>query len=497
MTIISRNNSIINNSGTIINGVQNRIVPTFIIIGDSNADGRAGLVNRGNKYFPEIIANNINNDKYGVKIFDQKLTNRFIALNKKNAQVNNNSTFTNFGFEQTIGLGLSKHYTNEEIRIIKYGFGSTTAGGTGIFSWQPGETHMLAFETVYNNAILAAESENIILDLICCISFLGTNDAVNLTLSNNYEANMTNVIEHLRDNVFLEQIPFIITSCTDDTTYKTTVRAAQQSLCTNVPNCTYFNLHRFGNGSVHPANAGVYTGGLEIARTIITSILSGVDYLEDYIFSFQTNASGSYSIAMIINESIYNDFYIDWGDGNTSEINARSGTYSRTYADTSVKTIKIKLMCPWNIFSLTINSGGSKIYGTLNMKLLTGLDTFVTSANNTDFNSIVYPDANYNYLVFTAPSLFNNCKLTSIDLTRFGITINTVISNNTELVSIYDNFGIKTVGYLISDTYNNPKLESIDLENWRGSSSIYLRANVKLTTLKLPKYKLGVSTWRW
>ena len=471
------------------------VIPTFILIGDSNADGRGNLgTTSGTKYMSEWATDIINADKTTVKIFDYESTDEFITLNKTNAQVNN-ASYTH-GFEQMIGYGLAKHYGAQEVRIIKYGYGSTTAGGTGGLSWQPGENQMDVFEGIYADALAAAVAENVTLDLIACITWLGANDGENLTLANNFEANMTTVIEHLRDNVFEEQIPFILTDCPEGVTYKTTVRTAQTSLCGNVADCTDFNFHRFGS-TVHPVEAGIFAGGLEIARTIIVDLLSGTDYKDDYIWSFQTARNGSYSIAMSINETIIGD-YIDWGDGNSTLIDQRLGTYTHNYADASTKTVKIGLIVPWNIFLLNLNaSATSDIAGTFNMEDLTGLDTFTTSNNNTGMTGITYPRDNYTYLVDMAPNLFVNCGLTSIDLTRFncdGISIN----SNTSLTSIVDNSTSKTVSSAGNQFSSNTELTSLDIGCWVFTGPMYMRVNAKLTTFVHPSSTpTAMTSWRW
>src|SRR4030043_120312 len=469
------------------------VIPTFIIIGDPNADGRGNLPGpSGSKYFSEWAVDRTNEDKTTVKIFDSKSTNTFLTLNKTNANVNN-ASYTH-GFEQTIGIGLAKHYGSQEIRFIKYGKGSTTAGGTGTFSWQPGQTIMNEFEVVYANAISAASSEGVQLQLIACISFLGTNDAANLTLANNYEANMTTVIAHLRDNIFTSPIPFIITSCTDGVTYMDIVRTAQQSLCGNVDDCYYFNLRRFGISLVHPLLAGIFTGGLEIARTIITTLLSGSDYMDDYIFSFQTNRSGAYSIGLNINETICTEFYIDWGDGSAeTEINTRLGTYNHTYADGTTKTVKIKMMCPWNFFSLSLNaSGNSKIVGTFDISQLTGLDTFEIS-DASGITELIEPIQNYATLTALPNGILYLSTWTSFDLRRYLYNGVGVISN-ANLVSVVDTSTGKTCAGSV-DMHLNPNLESVDLATIVDVTGyFYCYNNIKLTTLKHP---MGTSMYSY
>jgi hypothetical protein len=478
-------------------------VPTFILIGDSNIDGRGYIASPSlTKYFSEYATDIIHADKTTVKIFDNRGgSDLWVTLNTMTCQINGSITVPgNFGYEQTLMWELAQYYGAQEIRILKRGVSSGMAGVYSTWpSYTPGQTEALAFEEDLENAIAAAEAEGVYLDFKAVITGLGTNDAAATeAVANAYEAAMTAIIEHLRDDIFGFDIPFILTGPTKQSgvvLYPDIIIAAQEDIAAALTDVYICPVYGYSTTS-HTKNAGIFGVGLAIADSVLVNVLGQSTISEKYIFSFETNRSGAYSIQFAVNEDFY-DYYVDWGDGNQDLVTADYTVMNHTYSDSSTKTIKIMVNVPWNIFSLYISTaaGNSNIVGELDLSRLTGLDGFVTSGANTLMTSLVDPIDNYAYLSAIPPNLFVNCGLTAIDLTRYFIASGTGINitTNTSLLSIVDKpVGTKNWPAGVNIT-GNTNLISIDFGDINGQVTgiHYIYNNAKLEEFITRQNNLG------
>jgi len=459
-------------------------IPTFILLGDSIADGRGNVgATSGDKYFSEYATDIINADKATVKIFDNVGgSDTFVTLNKTNAQVVN--VAYNFGVEQTLMWELAQQYGATEIRIIKQALGSTFAGipigSSSTNSWQPTYQQMLNFETTYANAVSAAATEGYSLDIIGVISILGTNDATELATSLAIETNLTTIINHIRNNVINKQAPFIVCSPAEGTTYFTNVDTGILSLVGNVSNTYYANIYKYERGVVHASIAGIFGIGLEIAEEILTDILLAPSIAAKYGFKFSTNHSGSYDILtrMLVDMT---DYYIDWGDGNQTLVTTNNMTWNHVYADATTKEISINCFTPWNLITLYLNPTLlSNIVGTFDLSVLTGLDSFNTTGANTSMTSIIPPINNYNFYVALALKLMRTSGLTSFNYSRYKDG-DVDFTDNASLNSWIDTSTGKAHTSKIN-WLNNDLITEYDISNFSSTGVIYCRNHNILST---------------
>lgn len=152
-----------------------------------------------------------------------------------------------YGFEMQLGY----NYYNSKAKklyVIKQAVGSTyleKIGGANGW-WFPEDvgwsvTNMLSRSLWYWRWYL----QRLILDqksytIKACLWAQGENDAMNLTASNNYQTNLTNLIAFIRNFWGIGNLPFVIYQInkgTDNTqTYWTTIKSAQEYVAANTSN---------------------------------------------------------------------------------------------------------------------------------------------------------------------------------------------------------------------------------------------------------------------
>lgn len=460
--------SITSNSQVVRNWLiqkQVKIIPTYLFIGDSNCEGLATIAGSTSPYLYNLISGSGNSSK---KIFDFKSTNTFINMNIDNSMA---LTSGNYGLEQSLMIELKKFH-NSEVRIIKYGKTGSLAGPlTGTNSgWAPvGGDCYTTYNTIFNNALAAAEDEGVILDFKGAIISLGTNDSYigqfYPTLITNYSANMANIISWLKTITNNINLKIILYECPLRNLYTNdaTIRTAQQAIADNDSNIDIFDASTLNWGTTHLESLGYIGAGLEFSDRLI-QLNGGSSIIDNYYFKYQAKRQGQVDLTYTLSSSI--KFNVNWGDGNEVSY---TGAINHTYADNIAHTITLKT----TLFPMYTAYSVNYVYGEFNSSKLdnstvaSGRSISITSS--LECTSFVQPASP---VEIKSINFSNTGIIGNIDLSNIQWLVNEVYitcQNNTEITG-FTFYAHATTKYSSITITSNAKINSLDF-SWLSPTS--------------------------
>ncbi|MHB1484833.1 MAG: sialate O-acetylesterase [Saccharofermentanales bacterium] len=200
---------------------------------------------------------------------------------------------TKFGPELTFGLDLETARPDDRIALIKWSWGGTnlasdwnpSAGwcynGGGPYSEYPG------FKATVLQQIADLKNYWSEVEIAGMIWMQGESDSLDYTMANNYQTNLTNFIQAVRQDFGVPNMPFVIGRISDATqwTYRSTVRAAQANVADMVPNTSIINtddLGRWQNDPYHYDSSGQITLGSRFAAAMESLTTSTWSFPQDF-----------------------------------------------------------------------------------------------------------------------------------------------------------------------------------------------------------------------
>lgn len=164
------------------------------------------------------------------------------------------SQSTNFGPEITFGHDASTYFNGDKIALIKYAYGGTTLNE----DWQPpsprGTTGWLYKNFIRDlNKYLDTLAKNYTVQIMGMCWMQGEYDARDYGKAFNYEANLTDFINAVRDTLNLPHLSFAIgmIDISDAWPYNKIVRQAQINVAKNIDAVSVFDTHGLGSDGVH------------------------------------------------------------------------------------------------------------------------------------------------------------------------------------------------------------------------------------------------------
>lgn len=423
-------------------GTKKNKIPTYIVIGDSNADGRATPSLITLPYLYSLISNGQPN----VKIFDSFTFTGYSALSVLNSM---DHQYGNFGFEQTMMYELQK-YHNSEVRIIKLGISGDTA-----LDWYSG-TSKTSFETIMTNALSTAATEGVTLDFKGVAISLGTNDATSGgTYLTNYTARMNAIISWVKIltanndlKTVLYQCPLRSTTLSNDTD----IRAQQQAIANADSNIEIYDADKLNIGQTHLTSNGYMGIGLEFADKLVT-LQGGTSFIANYYFRYNVKRSGT--VTSTFGASGWK-VETDWGDGTVNSLT------THTYSDNNVYTITQKN----TLYAITTGLTFDYVYGQFDASKIDDTTVFVnrtfTLQNSLECTSFIQPGSIYKLRTLT---LLNVGIIGVLNLSNFGFYYSEfgfTLDNCDGVTNVV--FGTAISGKaVLANIRNNATLQSIDL----------------------------------
>lgn len=295
-------------------------IRTFLVAGQSNGDGYGlGYGNLSYGYLdpPDDLHDIGRSDLVAplatVKIFRGDYYSGIGSWNSLEPGFGITWNGVRFGPELSFGHALHAKF-GSEIRLIKY-----TLGGTNLaYQWDPASSSTNQYDyfiDTVQNAVTAAGAAGETLDIVGMIWMQGESDALDWTMANDYQQNLTDFIAALRNDLALPDLNFYIGSIADSWvwTYRQTVWNAQDAVAAADPRVAVANgrdLPLFlndgdGSGYIHYTTSGLVTLGERFGAAVLSSLVVDPDPLvagQNGLFSLSagipnTNAYLVYSLA--------------------------------------------------------------------------------------------------------------------------------------------------------------------------------------------------------
>jgi hypothetical protein len=182
---------------------------------------------------------------------------------------------TQFGPELSFAATLTKKYPTIKLALYK----SSVAGTDLDKQWRPPSSGGTV-GTLYSSFVKELKAAMISLkssttDSIIIKGMLwmqGESDAMNTSMANNYEKNLKNLIEDIRKEVAVPDMPFIAANIDEQTTWTSykIVNTAMNNLTTKMTNVITFPTKGFKTDKIHYQNEGMIALGDAFANAIIT-----------------------------------------------------------------------------------------------------------------------------------------------------------------------------------------------------------------------------------
>ncbi len=166
------------------------------------------------------------------------------------------------GPEVSFGRTLADALPDVEVRLVKH-----AVGGTDLYDyWDPGETPddtagegYRVFRETVQAALADLDAEGRSYQVAGMIWMQGESDATQPHMAGAYQANLTQLIDRVREDVATPDLPFVagLIDCTGVCTYRAAVRTAQQAVADADPLVDVIETQDLG---LHPTDAWHYQG---------------------------------------------------------------------------------------------------------------------------------------------------------------------------------------------------------------------------------------------
>lgn len=246
-----------------------------------------------------------------------------------------------FGPELSMGRTLADLFPTRNTLIIKYGH-----GGSNLHTqWAAGGDRYNSFISTVNAALGDITAAGATYQLKGTVWVQGEADAGNATNAGNYQANLTDLISRIRNDVFAgEAAPFVISRLSDNqyssvTGNVGTVRTAQQQTAASLVNVEWVDaddasFSTYSNGIIHFDANGVINLGNALGQEMGTlvddpappsgsySINAGTSFGDNGFNSgtgptFTDNMDGTFTLANAADSDNNNAVYIDSSDAGS------------------------------------------------------------------------------------------------------------------------------------------------------------------------------------
>lgn len=202
---------------------------------------------------------------------------------------------TQFGPELSFAASLTKKYPAVKLALYK----SSVAGTDLDKQWRPPSSGGTAgnlytsFVKELKNALTSLKSSTTDTIIISGMLWMqGESDAMNASMANNYEKNLKNLIEDIRKEVGVADMPFIAANIDEQSTWANykIVNTAMNNLTTKMANVITFPTKGFKTDKIHYQGDGMVALGNAFANAVIAG-----KFLENTVRTVSEESFGVYS----------------------------------------------------------------------------------------------------------------------------------------------------------------------------------------------------------